>query len=565
MKNILIPVLSIGLFLGLISCQDQLNKAPLDSPSSETFYSNQDELELALNGVYTGLWWQLNASTPPLVQVLDISTDLAFYRGGHGVGEIGRGSQTSQTNVFSITWFHFYSSIARANSLLQNMHRAADKVSPAFLTQVEAEARFLRAFFYHWLVELYGDVPLLTEVPTPDNAQIGRSPKSEVLALIKSDLDFAIQNLTPRAGGDKGLASRGAALTLKARSALYNEEYQEAAQAAQQVISSGEYTLYPDYELLFKYEGERNSGVILDMPLKIGIKAYEYAQRVGTRNSGTTSAYVPSQFLIDSYQCIDGLPIDQSPLYDPAHPFENRDPRLDASIVRPQSIFLGYVFETHPDSVQTWRIVDGVRTRVTNEDAINPFASYTGYVWRKYLDEKDFPENIRQTELNPILMRYAEVLLIYAESKIELGQIDQSVLDALNQVRARGYGVDMSQTDAYPALTNTDQEYLRRELRYERKIELSSEGFRWFDIIRWGIADDIMNGVLRGRPFGAYSSIPTPPTIQQDLGHHPDYGSTEELYRNVEVRSFNSTRDWLWAIPQVELDVNEAIEQNPGY
>lgn len=565
MKKITTYIVLLITIYGFSSCEDQLTKAPLDSPSSETFYSSQEELELALNGVYTGLWWEYNASTPPIYQIMDISTDLAFYRGGHEIGDVGRGNHTSQSGVFRTTWFHFYRSIARANSLLQNMHRAEGKASPQFLTQVEAETRFLRAYFYHHLTELYGDVPLLLEVPTPDQAEIGRSPKSEVLRQIHADLDFAIQNLTPRAGGDKGLASRGAALALKARSALYNGDYRTAADASWQIINSNQYELYPDYELLFKYEGERNSGVILDLPLKIGVKAYEYAQRTGTRNSGTTSAYVPSQFLIDSYHVIDGLPIDQSPLYDPANPFENRDPRLDASIVRPQSTFLGYVFETHPDSVLTWRTVNGVQTRVTNEDAINAFASYTGYVWRKYLDERDFPENIRQTELNPILIRYAEVLLIYAEAKIELNEIDQSVLDALNAVRARGYGVDIAQTDQYPAISTLDQTELRRELRYERKIELAGEGFRRFDILRWGIADEIMPGVLRGRPFGAYSSIPNPPVIQVDLGHHPDYGSTADLYRNVEVRSFNSNRDWLWPIPQAELDVNDAITQNPGY
>ncbi|MEQ8553075.1 MAG: RagB/SusD family nutrient uptake outer membrane protein [Cyclobacteriaceae bacterium] len=565
MKNS-IKYIQLILCLCVVSaCEDELIKLPLDSPSSETFYSNQAELELALNGVYTGLWWELSSSVPPMYQLLDVASDLAFYRGGSEIGVFARGSHTSQTGMFLDTWFHFYESIARANSLINNMHRAEGKVSEAFLIQVEAEARFLRAFFYHWLVELYGDVPLLTEVPTPDNAQIGRSSKSEVLAQIMDDLDFAAQNLTPRAGGDKGLASRAAALALKARSALYNGNYSDVIDATQAIIQSGEYQLYPDYEQLFKYVGERNSGVILDLPLKIGVKAYQYGQRVGTRNSGTTSAYVPSQFLIDSYQAIDGLPIDQSPLYDPANPFANRDPRLDASIVRPQGMFLGYVFETHPDSVMTSRLVDGEWERVPNQDATNPFASYTGYVWRKYLDEQDFPQNIRQTELNPILIRFAEVLLMYAEAKIESNDIDQSVLDALNQVRARGYGVEFSQTGLYPEIVTTDQNALRREVRYERKIELASEGFRWFDLKRWGILDDVMSGVFRGRPVDGYSTIPNAPTIRVDLGYHPDYGSNSDLYRNVEVRLFDNERDRLWPIPQAELDVNDVIQQNDGY
>jgi hypothetical protein len=267
--------------------------------------------------------------------------------------------------------------------------------------------------------------------------------------------------------------------------------------------------------------------------------------------------------MIDSYECVDGLPIDESPLYDPANPFENRDPRLDASIIRPQSLFATYVYETHPDSVETWQIVDGVQKRVANQDVTNPFASFTGYLWRKYTSEEDLPINRQNSQLNFILMRYAEVLLTYAEAKIELGQVDDSVLEAINAIRARAYQVDPSQTSEYPAITTTSIEELRTIVRRERKVELADEGFRMLDIHRWGIADHVMSGTLVGRPKGAYVDLNTVPEI--DEFGHPNYGSMADLYRAVDERTFNAEKDYLWPIPQKDMDVNNQLEQNPGY
>src|SRR5690625_4239194 len=149
------------------------------------------------------------------------------------------------------------------------------------------------------------------------------------------------------------------------------------------------------------------------------------------------SQSVPSQFIVDSYEATDGKPIDESSAYDPAHPFDNRDPRLDASIIRPQAIWGDFIFETHPDSSETWQVDEaGNRiSRMTNQDVTNPFASFTGYLWRKYTDPEDYPSRIDESELNFILIRYAEVLLTYAEARIENGNIDQSVLEAINRVR----------------------------------------------------------------------------------------------------------------------------------
>lgn len=549
--------------VGLFSCSDQLTKAPLDSPSDVTFFSNANELEVAINGVYNSLWWEIRNIPGPLE--LDNSTDIGFLRDGP-LKIVAQGGHTTETSEIENTWNHFYAGIARANNLLENMDKAQEVVTEEFFARIQAEARFLRAFFYHYLTELYGDVPLILRVLPVAESQQGRTTKSEVVEQIYSDLDFAAQHLPiVWSGDDEGRATRGAALALKARVALYNENYGMVSQVASEVMNLGAYELYPDYEGQFQYEGVRSSGVILDVDYADGVNDHDVPIRQGDRMVGAWSTEVPSQFMLDSYQATDGRPIDQSTVYDPANPFENRDPRLEASIVRPQSTFAGYVFETHPDSTETWRIEAGVNVeRVDNQNVLNPFASFTGLVWRKYLSEEDFPERAQSGILNFIYIRYAEVLLTYAEAKIESNDIDQSVLDAMNKVRARGYGVEVGQTNDYPVITTTDQNELRHEIRYERKVELANEGFRWFDIRRWGIADQVMDGPLIGHP-PRRENVTEPPTIQEDLSYHPDYGALQDLYRNVEQRTFNSAKDWLWPIPQAEINVNENISQNPGY
>jgi hypothetical protein len=159
-------------------------------------------------------------------------------------------------------------------------------------------------------------------------------------------------------------------------------------------------------------------------------------------------------------------------------------------------------------------------------------------------------------------MRYAEDLLTYAEAKIELNDIDQSVLDAINDVRARAYGVNRSQTSKYPAITTMDQDELRKKVRYERTIEFADEGLRFFDIRRWDIGKDVWGGDLIGRPKGAYKTIPHAPSI--DESGHPHYDGMKNLYRTVEQRTFTKKK-YLWAIPQSARDVNDNLTQNPGY
>lgn len=565
MKNIIHKFFFATLILFTVSaCDEALDKLPLDAPSDETFFSNETELKLALTGAYREIYWR--SGSLPYQSLLDNATDLGFLRTDFsGMQSYSRGAHSSNTSGFAETWDKMYSGIGRTNNLLANMSKAQAVVSADVYNRIQAEALFLRAYYYSWLIQLYGDVPFVTSMPADiESAKVPKTSRTEIAAALYTDLDQAASILPASwPAGERGHATRGTALGLKARIALVTGDYATAAAAAKQVMDMNAYTLHADYEELFTYAGENSNEILLSMPHLVGFVSTGIPRQQGPRNAAGYSQLVPSQFIVDSYECIDGLPIDESPLYDPANPFANRDPRLDASIVRPQSVFATYVFETHPDSLNTTKIVDGVATRVANQDVRNAFATFTGYLWRKFSAPEDMPANVDTGSLDFILMRYAEILLIYAEAKIELNEIDQSVLDAINRIRARAYGVALSATSEYPAITIMDQNALRTIVRRERKVELAQEGFRMTDIHRWNIAQYVMPGTLVGRPKGAYSKMTFVPQI--DEHGHPHYAGAEALYRSVDKRQFQPARDNLWAIPQKDIDVNGNLEQNDNY
>jgi len=548
----------ILLVTGIISCKKGfLDKLPLDSPSDATFFSNKDELQMAINGAYTGLWWE--SSGVPYRMYIEATTDIAWSRGDYAnVQTVQSGQFTADAAIFSNTWTSMYSGISKCNNILQNMGRAKDVVSAEYFSQVQAQALFLRSDYYFYLVELYGDVPWVTTILPLDSAFLAKTPKQEIVQHLYDDLDFAAANLPESwSGSDAGRATKGAALTLKARLALDESDYQVAADAAKAVMDLNIYTINDSYKDLFHYAGAASKEIILKLPYLTGLRTNIIPQIEGPRTGPAYSILVPTQMLVDMYQCTDGKPIDESPLYDPLHPFDNRDPRLDQSIIRPGVWFNNYLFQTHPDSIQTYQNKGGNIVRVGNLEVTNAYATFTGYLWLKYLDEADLPLNVTSSQINFILMRYAEVLLTYAEAKIELNQIDQSVIDAINLVRGRA-SVNM------PLVTlGMSQEDLRGIVRYERTIELADEGFRLFDIRRWKYAEHVLPGNVYGRRTKShwYDSV----TPQIDQYGHSNYPNADALFKIISVNTFDPAKNYLWPIPQKEIDVNKNLEQNPGY
>ncbi|MFT4154202.1 RagB/SusD family nutrient uptake outer membrane protein [Parafilimonas sp.] len=542
----------------LFACnKDLLSKLPLDSPSDESFFSTQEELDLAINGAYTTLWWE--SGNMPYYLYLDATTDIAWSRGDYAnVQTVQSGQFTTSASIFSSTWEHWYNGISMCNNILENMYRAEDVVEADYYNQIRGQALFLRSFCYFYLIELYGGVPWVTTMLSLDSSDLPRTAKEEIVQHLYDDLDTATLYLPSSwSGSDEGRATKGAALTLKARLALDESDYETAAASAKAVIDLGIYSIYSSYEDLFHYAGESASEIILPLPYLTGVKTNNIPQIEGPRNAPGYSILVPTQMLVDMYECTDGKPIDESSLYDPLNPFENRDPRLDQSIIRPGVWFNNYLFMTHPDSTKTYYANGTDTTRVENLEVTNAYATFTGYLWLKYLDESDLPDNVTTSEKSVILMRYAEVLLTYAEAKIELDEIDAGVIDAINEVRTRA-SVNMPSVSI-----SMSQDELRDVVRYERTVELANEGFRLFDIRRWEYAEHIMPGNVYGRRKEAYWYDAITPDISQ-YGE-PVYSNGDEIFNIISTNTFDASKNYLWPIPQEEMDVNENMEQNPGY
>jgi hypothetical protein len=531
----------------------KLDRFPLDSPSTSTFYSNKTELDLAVSALYnSGIYPQDN----------DEWSDISWNRTTLG-NEFIHSTATIQSPNFSNTWLACYKGIARANGILDNINKATD-VTDAYRKQIEAQARLARAYEYSILIQHFGDVPLIkTTLSLADSYTIKRTPAAEIQKFIYEEFDFAASVLPVNYTSGLQYFSKGVALGMKARFAISLNDWAVAADAAKQVMDLKVYTLYPSYRNLFLRAGQHSSEVMLSFPRSVTyLNTYDIQYTI-SRLAGGFASSIPTHEMIDTYECTDGQTIDKSPLYDYTKPFLNRDPRLSATIVTPDDTFLGYVFQNHPDSTLVFSTKDNKKiTNKDNKGAANPFASFTGYLWKKSIDDSQLA-NINKVDLDQIVLRYAEILLIYAEAKIELNQIDQSVLDAINTVRARGYGVAPGATTAYPAVTTTAQADLRKILRRERHVELALEGLRYRDLLRWKLVDKVFGKQIYGIPISK-TDYPYPGTPVFDADDIPSYDAFGSKLTAIDKRMFD-TKYYLWPVPYNELALNSGLGQNPGW
>jgi len=561
-SNIKYSILTLLLTFTLVSCEDYLEKYPLNNPSDATFLSNETELRMAVTGCYNTLWTGVQGM--PFHTVFDQISDIGWDRNGSALQAIGRGSADSRNGDILGLWTNLYQGISRCNYVLANMERGQENIPAQIFAQSKAEARFLRAFYYHYLIELWGGVPLVTEPLTLSEANVGRSSKSEIVDFILTELNECVNDLPQENNPVLGKASKGAAWGLASRVALYNERWNDAISSAQKVMNleGTEFLLHSNYMDLFQYAGQESKEIIFSVQFLNGERMHSMFRFFGSRNAKGHTNKKPSYQAADSWECIDGLQIDESPLFDPQNPYVNRDPRLGFTFSLSGSIFLGFQYETHGDSLRCWDYNQDPPKRIANLEATHAYASFTGIGWRKYADNLD-KDAVNDSELNTIIMRYAEILLNYAEAKIEAGQIDQSVLDAINKVRQRP-SVDM------PPITTTNPTELRYAVRRERKYELSCEGLRLFDIRRWEIAENVMNLPVLGRMKKSYPSI-APRVDEHGTSYYDNIPiaqqgeSADFKMRVVEIRSFDKNRDYLWPIPYVEMDTNSEMTQNPGY
>lgn len=571
MKKFIIYIASIALVLSSGGC-DILDKYPLDTPSKDTFWNNAGEINGGIVACYSFLIAEPGVDYSYPVAP-DLATDIGFPRQESSWKKIGQGQHASDLYSIRQIWHAAYQGVGRCNAMLLVLDEKSNLLTDEQYKQFKGECLFLRAFYYSRLITYFGDIPMpLAPVETlEDAAKLVREKKEVVLNKILEDFTSAEALLPYQYTEDAliGRATKGAANAYKARIALYNKKWDIAIEAAQAVISSGVYSLYPSYGDLFLVKGltdTSNKEIILKAEFSSELALYhKLPLHMQSRNLNGYATMVPTQNLIDSYYCIDGKNIAESPLFNKAKPFENRDPRLRLGFVVPGDRFGDFVFESHVDSTQCWNYTE--KARVTNMDcySYSTYTSYTGYHCRKFSDPL-YADKHEKADYPLILCRYGEVLLTYAEAKIEVNNVDQSVVNALNSIRNGRNDVKMP---AFSLADLSDQAKARVIVRHERKVELAFEGFRYDDLRRWDGFWKYANQPVMGRPFkGAFEDWPRVVFDENDepvydYDHYAAHPSKD--YRLVENRVFVENKHELWPIPERERNVSPQLTQNPGY
>lgn len=558
--------LIFGLFALLNACKrdDNLSVENLSAVSNETTWASESTADLFLNDIYGNLpdlyngvfdpienWsdnsicgfnWPVSATTMRNLNTLTPASDL-------GVSWNGKGGQW-------MYWANLYGNVRKTNIYITNVINSA-ALSQAYKDKRLGEAYFLRAFNYHYLWMMFGGVPLISK---PDNTATDadvnhlRASFDDTYKFIIADLDAAIKIMAPNNGNSgKGHVTLGAVLTLKSwvelfyASKLNNpsndvSRWAAAAADAKKVMALG-YSLYPKYDELFFQTGNNNNEGIFYREYLAVIKGsnligYQGPQSIGS-NYLSWGGMNPTQDLVDDYAMANGMGINESGSgYDPNHPNANREPRFYKSIVCDGSTFAGQVYNTYTGKF------NGVSANQPIDLSDANDITNTGYSMRKKLDTT---VNIFQSGAsgqNYYFFRYAEVLLNYAEAQNEAVGPDGSVYAALDLIRNRAGVPTIS--SVYPGL---NQDQMRAVIRKERRVELAFEDKRYWDLIRWKIAEINLNRSERAMLITASGNTKTYKIIDAPRGQ----------------RTFNASKNYLLPIPQNAISQNKLLVQNPGY
>ena len=569
MKKYIYSLLSAAaVMIGCTACADLDLNPPADA-SSETWFSNIEEFEFAANDLYRlDLWyWECNRAWHT-----DRWTD-DWEQQGHGY-EWSTGALMSTTGYVKTMWLNTYKAITRCNAIIANVEKQRGKLSEKQLDRFEGEARMFRACFYSYLTFLYGDIPYYTDYITIDQAYaMGREKQSEVIKRIYEDFDKAAE-LLPETSTGNVRVKKATAHAFKARTASWMLDYPVAAQAAKACMELGTYKLDPNFEKMFYIDTYASNEFVFMIPRsrELHNDLITMSSFLPRNNSGKSLA-VPSLELFCAFLCSDGLPIDKSPLFDRQNPFRNRDPRLGYTTVEFGTEFLG--FEWDPSKNKVLNVNTGKQVSNNDSQLVQTLASWTGLILKKGVTEAWLSD--KKADPNAIIMRYADVLLMYAEAKIEMNEIDQSVLDAINDVRSRAYKTTRSNTSLYPAVTTTNQDELRFQLRSERRMEFAWENRRWFDLMRWRLCDIAINRPVIDLPAKAqlqkniksgdyYFPSDALPVIEENgLVNLQPLVDSKAKFRKTMERKFDPAKGYLLPLPLSDVTLIPGMIQNPGY
>lgn len=603
-KNNLTGNLIIAVFITCFcACSDYLDTESKNTLTEPTQWGSETNADVYLNGIYSTL------NKPNTPDPLDSYTDdnnggpyWASWQWKQGVAtpEVRGGLPMIQdaTAHDFMSWKAVYERVRKCNEFIKEVNANKENFTDEWINKRIDEVRFLRAFFYAGLWQHLGGVIILTEpldrnTMTEDELYYPRNTFEETYNFICKELDEITQNgylSVKYNNGDAnaGRATLGAALALKgwvelyAASPAFNSEIPVAAEGtgatSEQIklvgfgntdperwkraaatnkkfidMYEGTYQLYGDMENFWSEATEYNSEVIWDRQLirNISNLQSDFAQKGGpTYVLGkyyTWGNFCPTQELVDQFRMANGLPIDDPASgYDPKNPYSNREKRFYDFIVYDGA---PYKMNWMPTTDTIYMRIDKVNPSKNEIELGQSDVTRTGYYFKKRMDP-DWEPSSYGYGINYIFFRYAEVLLNYAEAQNEAYGPDASVYNAINKIRTRSDLPTLETTYGGEALT---QAKMREIIQNERRIELCFENKRFYDLVRWRIAYDVLNKELHGMKI--YNTS-------------PDNNAGEWVYERLALSSHPhvfTQKMYMCPIPYSVMTANSKLIQNPGY
>lgn len=556
MKPIIFLYISIACFCS--ACSDFLVKPPLTTLSEDSYWQSATDAEYAVNGMYED-FREMQSDAP----YMDVMTDLLYLKNSweFGMFPFTNGSLVADNWwVEQQFWSLKYNQIRNTNYFFTNIERIKSKLTEAQLNNYMGQARTIRAFLYTRLLQAFGDVPLIREVAGV-NEWPSRNKADDVIAFIMAEFDQAIKELPEDAADSKhGHITKYVAYAYKARAAMYiagfyNKPayYQIASDALAKIVSSNKFSLFRKYndpsrdlvELFWTVnEGSENKEILFsDQAIKD-----IHPTNISTCFAGPGwKSFQAHQNYIDMFECKHGFqahhisfqqfnkyrdtkamksPLDEvCPDYNPLNEFGNRDPRLNATFFNPN---------IHLEGGQIVR--SGEFWTEANRN-FSPDADNDAYFFKKMVDPTNFNPVYysNNSDNNYILVRYSDMLLLYAEALNETGHTADA-LPYINDVRARA---------GMPPITATGKAELLDIIKHERKIELIQEQQLCWDYKRW---KDYEATMPAGAVFYGYRREPFGKVSQQ-----------------MEIKKLSYPKYYLWPVPSLELQNNKNMTQNTGW
>ena len=549
MKNIFVIIL---ILLVCSSCE-LLETSPQDGIGSNDMWSTEEHVSLGVTATYNLLKDKASTSTYGRNVLSDAYTQYAFIM-NTGFDDYGQryfcyNTATTGYGVFSSKWYGDYNGVQTANLAIENIPKV--NMDPDLRDRYLAEVKFLRALYYFDLLTFFSGhknvdkgIPLYVKMPAYDDAYLARSTPADVRAVMIDDLKFASTHL-PFTSYEKGRTNAAAAYALLGKVYLYADDYDNAVTVFEQLIQRNieegrPFSLATNYEKMFTLSGEDNSEYvfIINNLDTYGNGSYiDLLYSTRSANCSGTNTSIPTIYLADAYLNKDGSEFSWNdyPNFSWADSvkvnemFKNRDPRLDATIIRPYALFVGkdnvtYQYRTSYD---------------TNTAPYPCLRSNNGandhYCWRKFTNTGNETTIRRHSPTDFPLIRWADVLLLYAEALNESrGPVD-AVYSALDEIRSR---VNM------PAVKRGSQEEVRQIIRMERVYELAGEGHLFGDFQRWYAHDPSFDLSILNHTILGYQGAP----VASQAG----------------TRAFTS-RNWCYAIPKADIELNPALIQSEGW